>query len=121
MPCDAGAPLARARGVRIPVPAHPAKEILVPRTPQKGSIVEADQRGHVTIPNETQLRQPKSVERRRQKIWDATPQQTPACIEKVKKPWIVFEVPAAGTIGPRDLIKGADSLSVGMCDLQPAE
>jgi hypothetical protein len=59
-------------------------------------------------------------------MWCINPEETIACMAKVKKPWIAFKVLAAGSILPRSgfahaLDNGADFLGVGMFDFQIQE
>lgn len=77
-------------------------------------------------PTATQLVQSEYGPVTHDNLWETTPVQTQAFMEKVDKPFIAYKVLAAGAIHPRDgfeyaFANGADFISVGMYDFQVAE
>ena len=58
--------------------------------------------------------------------WSATPEQTAAFMEKVRRPWIAFKALAAGAVPPKQGLTfafemGADFVCLGMFDFQVAD
>lgn len=63
---------------------------------------------------------------RHDSVWEETPEQTKAFMEKVRIPWIAYKVLGAGAIHPRQgfdyaFRHGADFICAGMFDFQIAE
>lgn len=63
---------------------------------------------------------------RNDSVWEETPEETKAFMEKMKRPWIAYKVLGAGAIHPKEGFRyafyyGADFVCAGMFDFQVEE
>ena len=63
---------------------------------------------------------------RNDSVWEETPEETRAFMEKMSRPWIAYKVLGAGAIHPKEGFRyayyyGADFVCAGMFDFQIQE